>query len=87
MFADPFNTPGLVIDNNMHEGFRFEVWDIIEGKNIYLDAPSKAGSSNISTGPESFPSLYTKPSAPTFGGPSNLDIFEYFNPTGIKGFH
>lgn len=41
MFADPFNTPGLVIDNNMHEGFRFEVWDIIEGKNIYLDAPDE----------------------------------------------
>ena len=41
MFADPFNTPGLVIDNNMHEGFRFEVWDIIEGKNIYLDAPEE----------------------------------------------
>ncbi|MHB8361267.1 MAG: fructose-1,6-bisphosphate aldolase/phosphatase, partial [Thermoplasmataceae archaeon] len=41
MFADPFNTPGLVIDNNMHEGFKFEVWDIMEGKNIFLNAPEE----------------------------------------------
>jgi fructose 1,6-bisphosphate aldolase/phosphatase len=41
MFADPFNTPGLVIDNNMHEGFKFEIWDIIEGRNVYLNAPEE----------------------------------------------
>jgi len=28
MFADPFNTAGLVIDPTMHTGFRFEIWDI-----------------------------------------------------------
>lgn len=39
MFADPFNTPGLVIDTNMHEGFKFEVWDIVEAKKIYMDCP------------------------------------------------
>ncbi|MCL4344858.1 MAG: fructose-1,6-bisphosphatase [Candidatus Thermoplasmatota archaeon] len=41
MFADPFNTPGLVIDNNMHSGFRFEIWDIVKAKSIFLDAPEE----------------------------------------------
>ena len=41
MFADPFNTPGLVIDNNMHDGFRFEIWDIQEAKAIMLDSPEE----------------------------------------------
>jgi hypothetical protein len=27
MFADPFNTAGLVIDSKMHQGFVFEVYD------------------------------------------------------------
>ncbi len=39
MFADPFNTPGLVIDQNMHDGFIFEIWDIVESKRILLSAP------------------------------------------------
>lgn len=39
MFADPFNTPGLVIDPSMHEGFRFEIWDIIAGKKVELSTP------------------------------------------------
>ncbi|WP_297214988.1 fructose-1,6-bisphosphatase, partial [Thermoplasma sp.] len=39
MFADPFNTPGLVIDEAMHSGFRFEVWDVIEHRAIFLDTP------------------------------------------------
>lgn len=41
MFADPFNTPGLVIDQNMHNGFRFEVWDIEEAKAIMLETPGE----------------------------------------------
>ncbi|AAT43392.1 fructose-1,6-bisphosphate aldolase/phosphatase [Picrophilus oshimae] len=41
MFGDPFNTPGLVIDPNMHAGFKFEVWDIIEGKRIMLSLPEQ----------------------------------------------
>ena len=30
IFADPFNTAGLVIDPACHHGFTFEVWDIME---------------------------------------------------------
>ncbi len=41
MFADPFNTAGLVIDPTMRPGFRFEVWDIIEHKRIMLDCPEE----------------------------------------------
>ncbi len=41
MFADPFNTPGLVIDQSMHTGFKFEVWDIQEAKAIMLNAPEE----------------------------------------------
>ncbi len=41
MFADPFNTPGLVIDPNMHEGFRFEIWDVVDGKKIELSSPDQ----------------------------------------------
>jgi fructose 1,6-bisphosphate aldolase/phosphatase len=39
MFADPFNTAGLVIDEKMHAGFRFEVYDLFEDKRIWFDAP------------------------------------------------
>lgn len=39
MFADPFNTPGLVLDPSMHEGFRFEIWDIVDGKKLELSTP------------------------------------------------
>lgn len=41
MFADPFNTPGLVIDPSMHEGFRFEIWNIMEGTRIELSTPDE----------------------------------------------
>ncbi len=41
MFADPFNTAGLVIDPNMHMGFRFEVWDIKEHKRVILSTPEE----------------------------------------------
>ncbi|MCK4732242.1 MAG: fructose 1,6-bisphosphatase, partial [Methanophagales archaeon] len=37
MFADPFNTAGLVIDPTMHDGFVFEVWDIKEKSRVYLN--------------------------------------------------
>ncbi|WP_069808356.1 fructose-1,6-bisphosphate aldolase/phosphatase [Vulcanisaeta thermophila] len=39
IFADPFNTAGLVIDPSMHQGFRFEILDVYEGKVYLLDAP------------------------------------------------
>ncbi len=39
IFADPFNTAGLVIDPSMHDGFRFEILDVYESKVFILDAP------------------------------------------------
>jgi len=41
MFADPFNTIGLVIAPNMHGGFIFEVHDIKEHKKITLNTPEE----------------------------------------------
>ena len=41
MFADPFNTAGLVIDPKMHQGFLFEVHDLIEDRRILLDCPAE----------------------------------------------
>jgi len=41
MFADPFNTIGLVIAENMHQGFAFEVHDIKESKKITFNAPDE----------------------------------------------
>lgn len=41
MFADPFNTAGLVIDPSMHNGFVFEVWDIMKHKKVELKTPEK----------------------------------------------
>ncbi len=41
MFADPFNTIGLVIAPNMHAGFSFEVHDVKESKKIILNAPEE----------------------------------------------
>jgi fructose 1,6-bisphosphate aldolase/phosphatase len=39
IFGDPFNTVGLVIDPNMHRGFRFRVIDAIEHKEWILSCP------------------------------------------------
>jgi fructose 1,6-bisphosphate aldolase/phosphatase len=39
IFADPFNTAGLVIDPKMHAGFTFEVHDLIENKAAFFDCP------------------------------------------------
>ncbi|MFC1905755.1 fructose-1,6-bisphosphate aldolase/phosphatase [Chloroflexota bacterium] len=41
MFADPFNTIGLVIAANMHNGFTFEVHDLKENKKIMFNAPDE----------------------------------------------
>jgi fructose 1,6-bisphosphate aldolase/phosphatase len=41
MFADPFNTAGLIIDPAMHEGFVFEVHDVNESKKIFLKTPEE----------------------------------------------
>ena len=41
MFADPFNTPGLVIGEPLHEGFSFEIQDVKEHVQIKLNAPDE----------------------------------------------
>lgn len=41
IFADPFNTAGLVIDPTMHEGFVFEVVDVYGRKKITLSCPEE----------------------------------------------
>ncbi len=41
MFADPFNTAGLVISPQMHDGFRFEVHDVKGHKKIVFDTPEE----------------------------------------------
>ena len=39
IFADPFNTAGLVIDPKLHEGFKFIVLDVVSGDEYELYAP------------------------------------------------
>lgn len=41
MFADPFNTPGLVLDPSMQGGFNFEVLDTVEGRQITFKSPEE----------------------------------------------
>jgi fructose 1,6-bisphosphate aldolase/phosphatase len=41
MFADPFNTIGLVIDPKMHDGFVFEVHDLFEERRLAFDCPAE----------------------------------------------
>jgi len=41
MFADPFNTPGLVIDPEMHEGFKFQILDVINQKEVTFNTPEE----------------------------------------------
>ncbi len=42
IFADPFNTAGLVIDASMHDGFIFEVNDPKAGKTVKLNTPEES---------------------------------------------
>jgi len=41
MFADPFNTIGLVIAPTMHSGYTFEVLDVKEHKKIRFNSPDE----------------------------------------------
>ena len=41
MFADPFNSPGLVIDPLMYTGFNFRVMDVQESTAITLSCPEE----------------------------------------------
>ncbi|MEN6610945.1 MAG: fructose-1,6-bisphosphate aldolase/phosphatase [Methanoregulaceae archaeon] len=42
IFADPFNTPGLVIDPSMTEGFIFEVHDVVAKRMIRFKTPEES---------------------------------------------
>ncbi|MCF8010428.1 MAG: fructose-1,6-bisphosphatase [Clostridiales bacterium] len=39
MFADPFNTAGLVIDPKMHNGFNFDVRDLVKHRKVVFSCP------------------------------------------------
>jgi fructose 1,6-bisphosphate aldolase/phosphatase len=41
IFADPFNTAGLVIDPALHEGFKFRIMDVEENKALTFDCPEE----------------------------------------------
>lgn len=41
IFANPFKTTGLVIDPRMHDGFKFQIFDLIDHKEIILSAPEE----------------------------------------------
>ena len=42
IFADPFNTAGLVIDPNLHDGFTFEIFDVMEHRKVTMNCPEEA---------------------------------------------
>ncbi len=39
IFADPFTSVGLVIDTKMHEGFSFEVHDLVNSRRVFFNCP------------------------------------------------
>ena len=41
MFADPFNTIGLIIDPKMHDGFKFEVHDLVKHCKVTFTLPEE----------------------------------------------
>ena len=41
MYADPFNTAGLIIAENLHQGFTFEIQDVREHLQISLNTPEE----------------------------------------------
>ncbi|NPA22013.1 MAG: fructose 1,6-bisphosphatase [Candidatus Micrarchaeota archaeon] len=42
MFADPFNTPGLIIDKGMSKGFRFLIYDLVNNKQAHFETPEES---------------------------------------------
>jgi len=42
IFMDPFTTTGLVIDPRAHNGFRFEIVDVMDSKRIIMSAPEES---------------------------------------------
>lgn len=41
IFMDPFTTTGLVIDPRAHEGFRFEIVDVMDCKRVVMSSPEE----------------------------------------------
>jgi Archaeal fructose 1,6-bisphosphatase len=41
IFADPFNTAGLIIDPSLHSGFKFEIFDIIRHRKVLMESPEE----------------------------------------------
>jgi len=41
IFADPFNTAGLVIDPALHDGFKFRILDVKENKALTFECPEE----------------------------------------------
>lgn len=41
IFADPFNSAGLIIDPKLHDGFRFEVHDVEKNMRVLLSCPEE----------------------------------------------
>ncbi len=42
IFADPFNTAGLVVSPSVAQGFKFEVYDLFEKKKVVLKTPEES---------------------------------------------
>ena len=41
-FMDPFTTTGLIIDPKAHEGFKFEIQDVLASKKCMMSAPEES---------------------------------------------
>ncbi|MFQ5870548.1 MAG: fructose-1,6-bisphosphate aldolase/phosphatase [Candidatus Geothermarchaeales archaeon] len=41
MFADPFNTAGLIIDPALHEGFKYTILDVMKNRSVVLSCPEE----------------------------------------------
>ncbi|MEE8520118.1 MAG: fructose 1,6-bisphosphatase, partial [Gemmatimonadota bacterium] len=65
MFADPFNTAGLVISPALHEGFRYSVLDVRKNREIMFDCPAEIYDLLVFIGS---PSRYTVDKVFTKGG-------------------
>ncbi len=65
MFADPFNTAGLVISPALHEGFRYSVLDVRKNREILFDCPAEIYDLLVFIGS---PSRYTVDKVFTKGG-------------------
>ena len=72
IFADPFNTAGLIIDPSFHSGFRFEVWDILKHRRVLLNSPEESYDMLALIGAKSryvIKRVYPKEGHPLFGEP------------------